>query len=78
MKIKARLLDAKDIEERKLPNQTTGLVITEIQKGSPMNNVEVNYIILEVQKKRINYILSGASIPSKPNDAFRVFNILSC
>ncbi len=56
LKIKVRLLDAKDIEERKLPNQTTGLVITEIQKGSPMNNVEVNYIILEVQKKRIKSV----------------------
>ena len=27
----------------------------------------------KVQKKRINYILSGASIPSKPNDVLRVF-----
>ena len=34
LKIIARLLNKKDIEQRKLPNQTTGLVITNIGKNS--------------------------------------------
>ena len=30
-----------DIKERKLPNQTTGLVITNIGKNSPVNYLNV-------------------------------------
>ena len=53
LKITVRLLTNKDIKERKLPNQTTGLVITNIAEDSPLNSLEINDIIIEVQKKRI-------------------------
>ena len=41
---------------RKLPNQTTGLVITNIDKDSPINYLNVNDIIIEAQKKKIKSI----------------------
>jgi serine protease Do len=56
LKITARLLNRKDIETRKLPNQTTGLVITNIGKDSPINYLNVNDIIVEAQKKKIKSI----------------------
>ena len=56
LKIIARLLNQKDIEQRKLPNQTTGLVITNISKDSPVNYLNVGDIIVEVQKKKIRSI----------------------
>ena len=56
LKITVRLLTAKDIELRKLPNQTTGLVITKIKKNSPINYLKVNDIIVEAQKKKIKSI----------------------
>jgi serine protease Do len=58
LKIKVRVLNKEDINVRKLPNQTTGLVITEIENNSPLKNttLEVNDIIVEAQKKRIKSI----------------------
>ncbi len=56
LKITVRLLSKKDISERKLPKGTSGVVITEIEKDSPLNYLEVNNIIVEVQKKKINTI----------------------
>ncbi len=56
LKIKVRLLDKNDIKERNLPKNTTGLVITEIDKDSPVNYLQVNNIIVEAQKKKINTI----------------------
>ena len=56
LKIIARLLNQKDIEERKLPNQTTGLVITNIGKNSPINYLNAGDIIVEAQKKKIRSI----------------------
>ena len=54
MKITVRELSDDDISERKLPNQTKGLVITNIENDSPLSNsIEVNSIIVEAQKKRI-------------------------
>ena len=53
LKITARVLTKKDIEARKLPNQTTGLVIMSIAKDSPINYLNVNNIIVEAQKKKI-------------------------
>ncbi len=55
-KITARLLDKKDIKERKLPNQTTGLVITSISQDSPINYLKPGNIIIEAQKKKIQSI----------------------
>ena len=48
-----RPLNKKDIEIRKLPRNTTGLVITDIQKNSPINFLNVNNIIIEAQKKKV-------------------------
>jgi serine protease Do len=56
LKITVRLLDKKDVAERKLPKGTTGVVITNIEKDSPLNYLEVNNIIVEAQKKKINTI----------------------
>jgi serine protease Do len=56
LKITARLLTKDDIAQRQLPNQTTGLVITNIAKDSPINYLSVNDIIVEAQKKKIKSI----------------------
>ena len=56
LKIIARPLNKKDIEERKLPNQTTGLVIMNISKDSPINYLNAGDIIVEAQKKKIKSI----------------------
>ena len=54
LKISVREVTKEDIKTRNLPNQTSGLVITKIDKDSPLlNSIEVNSIILEAQKKRI-------------------------
>ena len=54
LKIKVRILTKDDVKLRKLPNQTTGLVITKIEKDSPLiNSIEENSIIVEAQKKKI-------------------------
>ena len=56
LKIITRLLNDKDIKERKLPNQTTGLVITNIGKNSPVDYLNVGDIIVEAQKKKLKSI----------------------
>jgi serine protease Do len=56
LKITVRPLAKKDIDTRKLPNQTTGLVITNIDKNSPVNYLNVNDIIVEAQKKKIKSV----------------------
>ena len=57
LKITVRSLNKEDIKSRKLPNQTTGLVITSIQNNSPLaGSIEVNSIIVEAQKERIKTI----------------------
>ena len=56
LKITVRLLNKKDVAERELPKGTTGVVITKIEKDSPLNYLEVNDIIIEVQKRKINTI----------------------
>ena len=56
LKIRVRLLNKQDILDRKLPKGTSGVVITKIEKDSPLNFLEVNNIIVEVQKKKINTI----------------------
>ena len=57
LKITVRKLNKEDIKNRKLPNQTTGLVIIGIQNNSPLaNSIEVNSIIVEAQKERIKTI----------------------
>ncbi|MDA9084587.1 Do family serine endopeptidase [Candidatus Pelagibacter sp.] len=56
LKIEVRLLTKEDIALRKLPNQTTGLIITNIKKNSPINYLSINDIIVEAQKKKIKSI----------------------
>ena len=58
LKISVRLLNKDDIKERKLPNQTTGLVITNIENSSPLKNttLSVDSIIIEAQKKNIRSV----------------------
>ena len=57
LKITVRVLNTKDIENRKLPKNTSGLVITGIKKDSPViNYLRVNDIILEAQKNNIKSI----------------------
>ena len=52
-----RQLTSKDVKERNLPNQSTGLIITKIENESPLaKSIEVNSIILEAQKKKIRSI----------------------
>ena len=54
LKITVRKLSKEDIKTRNLPNQTSGLVITQMDNNSPLaNSIEVNSIILEAQKKKI-------------------------
>jgi serine protease Do len=54
LKITVRKLTREDIKLRKLPNQTSGLVVTKIGNTSPLkNSLEVNSIIVEAQKIKI-------------------------
>ena len=57
LKISVRKLSKDDIKNRNLPNQTSGLIITDIENGSPLlGSIEVNSIILEAQKKKIRNV----------------------
>ena len=57
LNIFVRELTKEDIKTRNLPNQTTGLVITKIEKNSPLSSsIEVNSIIVEAQKKKIKTV----------------------
>jgi serine protease Do len=53
LKISVRSLDKNDIESRKLPEGTTGLVIVDIKKDSPINYLNINNIIVEAKKRKI-------------------------
>ena len=56
LKISVRVLSAKDVKDRKLPDNISGLVITNIQQDSPLNYLKVNNIIAEAQKKKIKSV----------------------
>ena len=57
LNITVRQLTDEDINKRNLPNQTSGLVITNIENDSPLkNSIELNSIILEAQKKKIRNV----------------------
>ena len=53
LKISVRDLDKNDISERKLPKNTTGVVVTEMSEGSPLIFVSVNDVVVELQKKKV-------------------------
>jgi serine protease Do len=54
LKIIVRDLSKDDINNRKLPKNTTGVVVDEILEGSPLMFVSANDVIVELQKKKIN------------------------
>ena len=56
LKISVRVLSAKDVKIRKLPEGTSGLVITNIQQDSLINYLKVDNIIVEAQKKKIRSV----------------------
>ena len=57
LKITVRALTKDDIKNRKLPNQTSGLVVTKIENNSPLaKSLEVNSIITHAQKKKVRSI----------------------
>ena len=56
LKISVRVLSAKDVKDRKLPENTSGLVITNVQQDSPINYLKVNDIIIEAQKEKIRSV----------------------
>jgi len=53
LKISIRDLSKEDISERKLPKNTTGVVVTEVFPGSPLMFVSVNDVVVELQKKKV-------------------------
>ena len=57
LKITVKVLTDEDIETRKLPEGTTGLVITKIENESPLiGSIRPNSIIVEAQKRKIKTI----------------------
>jgi serine protease Do len=56
LKISVRVLSAKDVKDRKLPKDASGLVITNIQQDSLINYLKVDNIIIEAQKKKIRSV----------------------
>jgi len=66
LRISVRPLSKEDIKNRKLPNQTTGLVITNMANNSPLvNSIEINSIIVEAQKKKIKSVYDLRDIVQK-------------
>ena len=53
LKIFIRDLTKDDIDARKLPKNTTGVVVTKILEGTPLMFMSVNDIIVELPKKKI-------------------------
>ena len=56
LKLTVRLLIKEDIESRKLPLNTTGVVVTKIDPDSPVKDLKLNNIIVEAQRKKIKTI----------------------
>ena len=54
LKIVVRDLNKDDIKDRKLPKNTTGVVVVEKLQGSPLTFVSVNDVIVELQKKKVS------------------------
>ena len=65
LKIFIRDLTEKDIIERKLPKDTTGIVVAEILEGSPLLFISVNDIIVEAQKKKVKNVKQFSSLVKK-------------
>ena len=80
LKITVRLLTKEDIESRKLPKNTSGVVIIKIANDSPVNYLNVNDIIVEAQKKKIvsigdlNNIVKAALRSSEKTLLIAIYN----
>jgi len=53
LKISVRNLNKNDIFNRKLPKNSTGVVVTKISENSPLRFISVNDVIVELQKKKV-------------------------
>ena len=60
-----RLLNEKDIKQRDLPKNTTGVVIIKIASDSPVHYLQPNNVIVEVQKVKIESIKQLDDLVSK-------------
>ena len=56
LKLTVRILTKEDVITRRLPENTTGVVITKIEDDSPVNYLNINDVIVEAQKKKIKTI----------------------
>ena len=57
LKITVRELTKEDIKLRRLPNQTTGLIVTKIGNSSPLrNSISVDSVLVEAQKIKIRTV----------------------
>ena len=56
LKLTVRKLTKEDVKTRRLPENTTGVVITKIEDDSPVNYLNINDVIVEAQKKKIKTI----------------------
>ena len=80
LKISIRDLSKNDVSERKLPKNTTGVVVTKISEGSPLMFLSVNDIIVEVQKKKIissnqfNNLINDIINKGKKTLLFAIYN----
>ncbi len=80
LKIKVRSLTNEDIQIRKLPKNTTGVVIMEIANDSPINYLNVYNIIIEADRKKIKTpgelknVLNIALKKSQKNISIAIYN----
>ena len=56
LKLTVRKLTKEDVKTRRLPENTTGVVITKIEDDSLVNYLNINDVIVEAQKKKIKTI----------------------
>tara|TARA_B100001029_G_C15055809_1_gene454299 strand:+ start:502 stop:1905 length:1404 start_codon:yes stop_codon:yes gene_type:complete len=71
LKIKVRTINSNDIELRKLPKNTMGVIITDIEINSPINYLNINNIIIEAQNKKIK---TAGDLKNIVNTALRSSN----
>ncbi len=80
LKIEVRALTNDDINNRNLPEDISGVVITKIDQNSPINYLRVNNIIVEADKKKIKTIgdlkniINSAVRSSKKTIMIAIFN----
>ena len=69
LKITVRLLNKEDIDQRQLPADITGVVITDIASDSSIKkHLQVNDVIIEVQKKEIDNLNQFDNIVTEITD----------